>query len=129
MTNGLPSLQSCKVLISPKSFSDHSPEEFHAHVKSMYELRQKGSKPSVKKPSFAEGLTLKRTKTGKISITRSSKKRHFEFVLDIEIVALAKGYGFTQAETWNAFRAKKYIIARTRLEAEKIYADIKDIPW
>jgi hypothetical protein len=116
-------------LIASKSFEEHSPDSFLTSVKAMYELRQKGSNPKPKKPSFAEGLTLKRTKTGKVSITRSTKKRPFEYVLDIEIDALAKGYEFTKAETWNAFRAKNYIIARTRMDAEKIHADIKGITW
>jgi len=116
-------------LIVSKPFADYTPEEYLEHVKGMYELRQKGSKPAVVKPSFAEGLSLKRTKTGKVSITRSTKKRPFAFVLDMEVSALAKGYGFTYTETWNAFKAKNYIIAKTRLEAEKIHADISGIPW
>ncbi len=127
MTNGSPPMR--PPLIATKHFSEFTPEEYQEHVKGMYELRQKGSKPAVKKPSFAEGLTLKRTKTGKLSITRSTKKRPFAFVLDIEIGALAKGYGFTYTETWNAFKAKKYIISKTRMEAEKIHADISEIPW
>lgn len=117
-----------KPLVAPKPFNQFTPEEFHAHVKAMYEERKKASsKP--KKSSFAEGLTLKRTKKGALSITRAKKKRGFAYVLESEIAALAKGYGFTYTETWNAFKAKNFIIAKGRMEAEKIHADIIGIPW
>lgn len=115
-------------LIAPKSFREQTPEHFHTHVKAMYEERKKAAtKP--KKPSFAEGLSLKRTKTGKVSITRNKKKRGFEFVLDSEIDSLAKGYEMTKAEVWNAFKAKKYIIARTSEEAKTIKANVEGVPW
>ncbi len=116
-----------KLPLISKPFKSFTPEEFHQHVKDMYELRVKGTK--AKKPSFADGLTLSRTKKGLVSIRLNKKKRSFEYVLDMEIDALAKGHGMTKSEVWNAFKAKKFVIAKTRIEAEEIYADIKDIPW
>lgn len=114
-------------LIANKPFRDYTPEDYHIYIKSMYQIRQKGSKP--KKPSFAEGLALSRTKKGALSLRLNKKKRPFLFVLDAEITALAAGYGFMQAEVWNLFKARKFIIAKTRMEAEHIYANLKEIPW
>lgn len=115
-------------LIAPKHFSEFTPEEYHQHVKDMYELRVKGSK-APKKPSYAEGLSLKLTKKGAISITRTAKKRAFPYVLESELRSLSEGYKLSYTAVWNAFKAKGFLITKTRLEAEKIKADVDGIPW
>lgn len=114
-------------LIAPKHFSQFTPEEFQSHVKAMYELRQKGSKP--KKPSFAEGITLSRTKKGALSVRVSKTKRAFNYATEQEVTALAKGYGFPMSEVWNLLKKKKFIISRTADEAKAIKKDIDEIPW
>lgn len=115
-------------LIAPKHFSEFTPEEYHQHVMAMYEMRVKGStKP--KKPSYAEGLSLKLTKTGKISITRTAKKRAFTYVTEAELKSLSEGYKLSFTAIWNAFKEKGFLITKTRLEAEKIKADMDGVPW
>lgn len=124
-------------LISPKHFRDFTPEEYQAYVKTFYEERtSRGPKVrggrinlvKTKPQSFAEGLKLKRLKSGVLSISRT-KKRSSAYVTYAEIEAMSKGYGFSQAEVWNAFRLKHFIIARTLEEAEVIMAKIAEIPW
>ncbi len=116
---------STEVLIAPKSFREYSPEEFHTYVRGMYALRIKGNK--LAKPVFAEGLTLSRTKSGKISVRRTSAKRPFAYVTRPEIAALSAGLGFTELELWNALTAAKYLITNDRMEAERKYAAAKGV--
>lgn len=124
---GIMQLRKDVPLISPKSFSEYSPEEYQQYVMSMYALRVKGTKP--KKPTYAEGLAVSRTKKGSLSIRLSKAKRAFAYVLRSELDALAKGNGFLASEVWNAFKEKKFIIAETRMDAERIYAEVKNIPF
>lgn len=117
-------------IISAQHFSQMTPESFHAHVKGMYELRQKGSKAAAKKPSSSvEGITLSRTKKGALSVRLTKKHRPFSYVLNAEINILAKENSLSIAETWNLFKAKEFLITNTRMEAEKIHAEIEGIPW
>lgn len=110
-----------------KPFAEFTPEEFHAHVRSMYEVRQRGSSAKPKSP--AVGISLSKTKKGAWSIRLTKTKRAFKYVLTAEIDALAKHHGATVAEIWNVFKAKDFLITKTKLEAEQINADIKEIPW
>lgn len=113
------------VFIAPKPLKDFTPDEFHLHVVNMFTLpRRKG-----KSASPAPGLSVNRTKTGKISIRRTAKSRAFAYVTGKEIELLAKAIGSSQSELWNEFKKKKFIFAQNRLEAEKIYADVNSIPW
>ncbi len=116
---------STDVLISPKSFRDFGPEEFHKYVTGMYALRVRGSKPA--KPVFAEGLTVSKTKSGKLSVRRTSAKRAFAYVTRAELSALSTGLGFAELDLWNAFKAAEYIIAQDRMDAEKRYAEAKGV--
>lgn len=111
--------------IAPKPFVEYTPDEYHSYVSSMYALRVKrGAKP----PSPAPGLSVCRTKAGALSL-RKTKARTFCYVTLPEIAALAKVVGCGQADLWNLFKKKEYVIAKTRMEAERIYADINEIPW
>lgn len=112
------------VLISGKHVSEFTPDNFHAHVTGMHQLRTKGSA----KQQPAPGLAVNRTKKGTLSIRRS-KARAFAYVTYKEIEALAKAVQCSQAELWNLFKTKDYIVTQTRMEAEQRYADIKEIPW
>lgn len=117
-------------LISPKPFKDFAPTEFQEHVKTFYEERKKGRAPAKpKNPVFADGITLTRTKKGLVSIRVNKKKRPFPYLTEDEVTALAKGYGMTIAEVWNAFKAKGFMITKTKAEAEAVLAKIKEIPF
>jgi hypothetical protein len=114
-------------LISGKPVSEFSPDEYYAAVTAMYEQRTRASR--TKPQSHAPGLTLSRTKKGALSVRRSAKTRAFAYVTLAEVTALAKALSATQAEVWTFFKLKKYIIAKDRMEAERIYSEINEIPW
>lgn len=127
--NSIEQLKKSVPLIAPKHFSEFkTPEEYHEYVSGMYELRQKGSKPTKPK-GLVNGITLKRTKKGAISILRNVKQRPFAYILQEEIALLVDAGIGTTAEIWNAFKKKKFLIAKTKVEAEEIYKNIKEIPW
>lgn len=112
-------------LIAPMPFAEFAPQAYYEYVQSMFELRVKGrAKPA---PPVA-GLSVSRLKSGKLSVRRG-KDRTFEYVTWKEIELLAKAGSLSQAELWNAFKAKEYIITKTRMDAERIYAEINEIPW
>ena len=111
-------------LIAPRPFVDFSPEEYHDYVTAMYCLRVKAGKKAAPVP----GLTVSRTKAGALTVRRG-KQRAFDYVTRPEIAALAKVHTTSQADIWNLFRRKGYIIADDRMQAEQTYADIKEIPW
>lgn len=127
--NSIEQLRKAVPLIAPKHFSEFkTPEEYHEYVSGMYELRQKGSKP--KKPgSPVNGLAVLRTKKGALSIRCNSKQRPFKYVLQAEIDIFVKGGIGSTAELWNTFKAKGFLVAKTKTEAEEIYKNIKEIPW
>lgn len=112
------------VYIAPKPLAEYGADEFHSYVQSMYSLRDQ-----VKPKSSVPGITITKTKKGTIGIRRTSKDRAFEYVTFPEIAALSKQHGILQSDLWNAFKAKEYIVTKTRMEAEKIYADINQLPW
>lgn len=111
-------------LIAPKPIAEFEDGEYHSYVSAMYAVRTK-SGPAR---SPAAGLAISRTKTGKLSIKRS-KARAFDYVTMREIETLAAHYRCTQADLWNAFRHREFIISKDRLEAEQLYAAQKEIPW
>lgn len=115
------------VLIAPKPFSAYSPEEYHAYVTVMYGLRTKAR--STKPASPVQGISITKTKKGTLGVRRMEKGRPFAYVTYPEIAALAKHHGVPQSDLWNAFKAKDYIVTKTRMEAEKLYAEIQGIPW
>lgn len=107
-------------LIAPKHFRDFTPEEFQAHVNSMYEdpaAKRAAKSRSPKKPSCAEGITLSRTKKGALSVRISSKKRALRYVTRKEIEDLAKSLEAPMSEVWNLFRAKDFAIVGSPEEA------------
>lgn len=114
-----------QVLIAPKPFKAYEPEEYHTYIQSMYGLRTRGS---AKPKSPVEGVTLTRTKKGALSIRRT-KVRAFAYITTKEIAALAKSTGITQAEIWNLFKEKNYMITADRMEAERRYSEITGLPW
>lgn len=114
------------VLISGKHVTEYTPADYHAHVTDMHQMRTKGK--AAKPAGPAPGLAVSRTKKGALSIRRT-KARAFAYVTYKEIEALAKAAQCSQAELWQAFKAKEFIITQTRMEAEQRYADIKEIPW
>lgn len=113
-------------LIAPKPFAEYSPEDFHSYVSGMYCLRTKGKARPV---SPAPGLRVSRTKAGALTVSRTAKQRAFAYVTLPELAGLAKANACGQADLWNLFKKKKYIITKTRMEAEQAYAQIKEIPW
>ena len=106
-------------LIAPKPFAAFAPDEYHAYVSSMYELRTKGR---AKPASPAAGLTVRRTPEGALSIARSKAQRAFEYVTWPELAKLAEALKVGQSDLWQAFRAKNYIVAKDRLAAEHTYS-------
>lgn len=109
-----------------KPIKEFTPDEYHAHVKSMYALRKE---PKVKADSKTPGLKLKRTKKGALSITRTKKTRAFDYVLKSELDFFASTGEYSLQDLWVAFKQKSYIIAETKMEAERINASILGIPW
>lgn len=107
-----------KLLIAPKSVHEFEPDEYYTYVSEQYALRTKGRAKPV---SPAPGLTVNRTKAGKLSVRRS-KVRTFEYVTWTEIEKLAAAVKCSQSELWQVLKAKNYIIAKDRMEAEKIHA-------
>lgn len=103
-------------LIAPKPFAEYSPDEYHAYVSEMYSLRKKAGKTSV-----VPGLSVSRTKAGKLSI-RKTAARAFPYVTYSELAKLAEAAKVNQSDLWQVFQAKKYIITQTRMEAEVRYA-------
>lgn len=101
-----------------KPMLQFTPDEYAAHVSSMYSLRQKGTK---KPASPAPGLTVSRNKKGALTVRRS-KTRAFAYVTFPELAALAAAVQTNQSDMWNLFKQKKYIIAQTRMDAERAYA-------
>lgn len=120
------SVTSTMPLIAPKHFSAYTQDEYYAYVQSMWAMRIK--KGSAKPTSGVVGLTISRTKKGALSLRRT-KARTFEYVTTDELTRLATFSKASQAEVWNLFKDKKYIIAKDRMEAEKLYGEIKEIPF
>lgn len=111
--------------IAGKSFRDFTPEAFHTYVSQMYALPQ--AKRGAKVP-IVRGVSLARTKSGNWSIRRSSGKA-FPWISRTELESLANGYGLAMNECWNLFRAKDWMIVADRMEAERRYSAVKEIPW
>lgn len=103
---------------------EFTPDEYHVYVRDMYQLRLK---PRAKPPSPAPGLSVTRTKTGKLSLRRQSKQRAFDYVTMPEIEKLARAADCAQSDLWNLFKKKNYIIAKDRLDAERTYAQLKGL--
>lgn len=114
-------------LIAAKHVTEYGEQEYHDYVSGMYELRQKGSKPAKAKGP-AQGITISRTKKGALSIRRNAKSRPFAYILRAEMEALCAEQGILFSELWNAFKAKDFLIAKDKMEAEQIYANIKQVP-
>lgn len=114
-------------LIAPKHVTEYGEQEYYDYVSGMYELRQKGSKPAKAKGP-AQGITLSRTKKGALSIRHNKKQRPFAYILQLEMEALCSEQNCTFAELWNAFKAKGFLVAKDKMEAEQIYANIKQVP-
>ncbi len=112
-------------LIAPKPMRNFTPDEYSQYVTNMYSIRVKGG---AKPKSPVEGISVRRNKKGALAIYRS-KARAFAYVTQEEVVKLAIAFKVTQAEIWNLFKSKDYIIAKDRLEAEATYAAIQEIPW
>lgn len=109
-------------LIAPKHISAFTPEEYHSYVSAMYALRVKrGTKPASPIP----GLSVSRSKTGTLTIRRT-KTRAFGYVTLTEIKKLAEHVKCSQAELWNAFKAREFIIAKDRITAEHTLIKLRE---
>lgn len=113
-------------LISPKPFSEFTPDAYHAYVTAMYALPVKRT---GKAKSPVSGLTVNRTKAGGLSVRRTAKSRPFAYATIAEVKSLADYAKCSQAELWNLLKSKDFILGQTRIECEKIYAEIQGIPW
>ena len=60
---------------------------------------------------------------------RNKKQRAFNYVLKSEIELLAKLHKTAISEMWNMFRDRDYIITEVRMDAERRYAEIADLPF
>jgi hypothetical protein len=113
-------------LISPKPFTGYTADEYHAYVTAMYALPVKrGAKPK----SPVSGLAVTRGEAGELRVRRTAKARPFPYATIAEVKLLADHVKCGQAELWNLLKAKKFILGQTRMECEKIYAEIEEIPW
>lgn len=104
-------------LIAPKPFADFTAEEYHSFVQSFYGLRVRATH---RKASPALGIAITRTAKGALSIRRS-KARSFDYVTWSELEALANAVKCSKADLWQAFKTRKFIITKTRMEAERLY--------
>lgn len=110
-------------LIAPKPFAEFSPNEFHSYVSGMWSMPlKKGPKSGV------AGLSVHRTKKGSLSVRRT-KVRPFAYVTFPELKVLAERAACSQAELWNVLKVKKFFITQTRMEAEILYAKLKEMPF
>lgn len=105
-------------LIAPKHVTEFSPGEYHTYVSAMYELP---AKPKSAKPRIVDGLSVTVAKDGAIKVRRG-KARTFDYVTFSELEAFARALGLFQSDIWNAFKARGFVIARTRIEAERTHA-------
>lgn len=112
-------------LIAPKPLTAFTPDEYHKYVSDMYALPARKGKPA----SPAPGLTVNRTKRGSLSVRRAAKVRPFAYATYAEVAALASAVSTSQSDIWNLLKRKEYIIATTRMEAERLYAELKEMPW
>lgn len=112
--------------IAPKPFAEFTPDEYHQYISDMFALPRK--KGTAKPSAGVAGLTVSRTKKGSLSL-RKTKARTFAYVTMNELKKLADFAKVSQAEVWNLFKKKEYIIAQSRMEAEEIYSNIREIPW
>lgn len=113
------------VLVAPMPFAEFESGAWKTYVNSMYEVRTRGrTRPTAP----AKGLSVSRTKRGALSIRRT-RTRSFCYVTYAEITELAAAVPCSQADLWQAFKAKDYIIKQTRMECERIYADLKAMPF
>lgn len=115
-------------LIAPKPFAEYTAAEYHTYVSEMYALPAKRGTKSRSPVGPAPGLRVGCTKRGKLSIRRT-KVRPFAYVTVAEIVALAAAATCSQTDLWNAFKSRKFIIAKDRMEAETIYSELKNMPF
>jgi hypothetical protein len=112
-------------MIAEKPVTETTAEEFHRTVLGMGDLQR----PKVAPLSdFSPGLSIKLSAKGEIRVRRS-KRRAFAYITHAEIAAHASALGIEQAVIWNVLSAKDYILARTRLEAERTYAVQKGLTW
>ncbi len=109
-------------LVAPKHIKEFSPEEYHAYVTGL-QVRK------VSKGSPVPGLSVSRTKKGKISIRYAKKARPLQYVTNKEIEILGKKASILQSELYLAFKNKKFLITADKAEAERINDDIAQIPW
>lgn len=112
-----------------KPFSDFTPEEFLTHCQAMKEIPERFKQGRGRKIPIARGLRVGKTKKGLVSITRAKAQRPFAYVLKTEIEELAKLNDMRIAEVWNAFKSKDFIIANSKMEAEKIYGELNNMPF
>lgn len=114
-------------LIAPKSFAEYGPDEYHAYISGFYALPEakRGSRPK----SPVSGLTVGRTKAGKLTVRRNAKQRAFPYATMAEIRALAEHAKASQADVWNLLKQKEFILGQNRMECEKIWAEVNEIPW
>ena len=102
-----------EILISPKPFDSFTPNEYYSYVKSLYYVPVDTSRAPV------EGLSVSRTKSGKLSV-RKSKSRAFNYILHSELTTMAEHYEVDLSELREAFTTRKFIITETRIEAERL---------
>ena len=112
------------LLIAPKPFAEFGPDEYREYVQAMFAMPRAKRGATV---SVAPGLTLTKLKGGGRSVRRSSKTRPFAYVTWPEIAALAKANGAAQSDLWNLFRAKGFIVAKSRMDAEIAFAAVKGV--
>jgi hypothetical protein len=111
-------------MIAPKAFGEFTPDEFLTYVREMqFRPREAGAKSTG-----VTGLTVRRLKSGKLSVRRT-KARTFEYVTHAELEQLAREAGTTQTELWNCLRGRDFILAKTRMDAETIYSNLKTLPF
>lgn len=117
-----------RALVASKPIGEFEPGEFHSHVSQMYHVQVKRATPGAKPKSPVPGLNVRRLKSGKLSITRT-KARTFAYVTMPEVTALAEFAKCSQADLWNEFKAREFILGRDRMTCEQFYAELKEMPF
>jgi hypothetical protein len=102
-----------ELVLAPRPFDSFTPQAFHDYVKSLYYVPVDSSRAPV------EGLSVSRTKSGKLSV-RKSKSRAFNYILEAELELMAERYSVDPTELRRAFIERKFHITTTRIEAERL---------
>ena len=110
-------------LLSPKPFADHTAEEYHDYVKSLYALPVKKRAAPKKKTT---GITARRNKKGSVVV---SCRRSWRWVTLPEAELLAHSLSLPINEFYLMLKERKFTFIKDKVEAKQLEDKLKEIPW